>query len=69
MTTEPSALSEHISNIWIGVFGDYLIPERFDAVRITAKGWPDRRSRALYLEFMAWVREQEMASRAKRGQA
>ncbi|MBT2322537.1 hypothetical protein J7E62_09285 [Variovorax paradoxus] len=58
-TTEPT-LSEHIVNVWMGVYGDYPIPERFDAVRVTAKGWPDRRSRELYLSFMDWVREQEM---------
>ena len=41
--------------LWMGDYGDHLIPYQFRNLRFTKSGWPDKRCR-LYGEFMAWVK-------------
>ena len=41
--------------LWVGNFGDYVIPEKFWDVPLTKSGWPDKRYKR-YEEFIAWVK-------------
>jgi hypothetical protein len=47
--------------MWVGDFGEYEIPPKWeDVIRIAASGWPDRRYKE-YRPFMEWVAAQEEA--------
>lgn len=40
--------------VWVGEFGDYVIPEEFSHVKISQKGWPDLRQKDA-LRFLEWA--------------
>lgn len=48
--------------LWMGDYGDHLIPWQFRSLRFTKSGWPDKRCR-LYGEFMAWVQAVDVPDR------
>lgn len=44
--------------VWVGTYGDYLIPAELQDVKITKTGWPDLRYKRAG-DLLAWVAEQE----------
>lgn len=48
--------------VWISDYGVYRIPPRFHNVRMTRKGWPDKRDKG-YSSFMEWVAEEDSKAR------
>jgi hypothetical protein len=49
-------------NVWMGEFGDYLIPpEIMEKVKLTKSGWFDKRSKNT--ELKEWVQRMEDDSR------
>lgn len=57
---------EIAAKIWVGNYGDYKIPQRLLAkTRFTKSGYPDKRSKRAYLEFMTWVFHEELSQAAE----
>ena len=51
-------------NVWVGNYDNYKIPDDvFQSVRMTKRGFPDKRNLVKYNEFMAWVDKQEKKAR------
>jgi len=47
-------------NVWVGNYGNYTIPDGlFSTVRMTAQGYPDKRSILTHNKFMEWVKQME----------
>ena len=55
-------------NVWVGEFGTYAIPERFQnaAVFVAKHGWPDKRYNSS-ISFLEWVKQQEAKAAADMG--
>jgi len=52
--------------VLIGNYGTYAVPDAILAgVKLTKKGWPDKRNPAKYNKVMGWVNEQEKAEYGK----
>jgi hypothetical protein len=43
-------------NVWVGNYGNYIIPDHLADARLTKSGWPDKRDK-LYREFMEWAKD------------
>ena len=51
-------------NVWVGNYDNYKIPDDvLRNVRMTKRGFPDKRNLIKYNEFMAWVDKQEKKAR------
>lgn len=51
-------------NVWVGNYDNYKIPDDvFQSVRMTKRGFPDKRNPVKYNEFMSWVDKQEKKAR------
>jgi len=57
-------MSKSSINVFVGDYGTYAVPDAILAgVRLTKKGWPDKRSPVKYNKIMEWVDEQEKKAR------
>jgi len=55
-------MSKSSVNVYVGDYGTYTVPDAILAgVRLTKKGWPDKRNLNKYNKVMEWVNEQEKA--------
>ena len=52
--------------VWVGDYGDYKVPDNLlTDVRLTKRGWPDKRNPAKYNKVMGWVDAQEKNARER----
>jgi len=53
--------------IWVGDWGQYIIPAELLHIKVTKTGWPDKRSPKNAALMLAWVEEQEKKMREMPG--
>lgn len=53
------------TRIWIGDYGDYIVPASLSETPMTKKGHPDKRRKEHYRKFMAWVQYEEEKAKRK----
>lgn len=51
-----------IVTVWVGNYGDYPVPKELLHIRMTKRGWPDRRYKDASV-FLRWLEEQEAIAR------
>jgi len=57
-------------NVWVGNYGTYTIPnDVLNGVRMTKRGFPDKRKPESYNRFMSWVEQNEKEAKQENQKA